>query len=131
MNQHDRLPPHAGPGLPPEVDLLTGGEFRLGVGIGWNRVEFEALGQDFSARGKRLEEQITVLRQLWTEQAVTFGGSFDPITGAGLAPWPVQRPIPVWVGAQSPRAYRRAGGLLTAGARRWLRARSSTKPARS
>jgi probable F420-dependent oxidoreductase len=94
-----------------EVDLLTGGKFRLGVGIGWNRVEYEALGQDFSTRGKRLEEQITVLRQLWTEQAVTFGGSFDRITGAGLAPLPVQRPIPVWVGAQSPRAYRRAGRL--------------------
>ena len=94
-----------------EVDLLTGGKFRLGVGIGWNRVEYEALGQDFSTRGKRLEEQITVLRQLWTKQAVTFGGSFDRITGAGLAPLPVQRPIPVWVGAQSPRAYRRAGRL--------------------
>ena len=86
-----------------EVDLLTGGKFRLGVGIGWNRVEYEALGQDFSTRGKRLEEQITLLRRLWTEQAVTFSGTFDRITGAGLAPMPVQRPIPVWVGAQSPR----------------------------
>jgi probable F420-dependent oxidoreductase len=94
-----------------EVDLLTGGKFRLGVGIGWNRVEYEALGQDFSTRGKRLEEQITLLRRLWTEQSVTFSGTFDRITGAGLAPMPVQRPIPVWVGAQSPRAYRRAGRL--------------------
>ena len=94
-----------------EVDLLTGGKFRLGVGIGWNRVEYEALGQDFSTRGKRLEEQITLLRRLWTEQTVTFSGTFDQITGAGLAPMPVQRPIPVWVGAQSPRAYRRAGRL--------------------
>ena len=94
-----------------EVDLLTGGKFRLGVGIGWNRVEYEALGQDFSTRGQRLEEQITLLRRLWTEQTVTFSGTFDQITGAGLAPMPVQRPIPVWVGAQSPRAYRRAGWL--------------------
>jgi probable F420-dependent oxidoreductase len=94
-----------------EVDLLTGGKFRLGVGIGWNRVEYEALGQDFSTRGKRLQEQITLLRRLWTEQTVTFSGTFDRITGAGLAPMPVQRPIPVWVGAQSPRAYRRAGRL--------------------
>jgi probable F420-dependent oxidoreductase len=94
-----------------EVDLLTGGKFRLGVGIGWNRVEYEALGQDFSTRGKRLEEQITLLRRLWTEQSVTFSGTFDRITGAGLAPLPVQRPIPVWIGAQSPRAYRRAGRL--------------------
>ena len=94
-----------------EVDLLTGGKFRLGVGIGWNRVEYEALGQDFSTRGRRLNEQITLLRRLWTEQTVTFSGTFDRITGAGLAPMPVQRPIPVWVGAQSPRAYRRAGRL--------------------
>jgi probable F420-dependent oxidoreductase len=94
-----------------EVDLLTGGKFRLGVGIGWNRVEYEALGQDFSTRGKRLEEQITLLRRLWTEQTVTFSGTFDRITGAGLAPMPVQRPIPVWIGAQSPRALRRAGRL--------------------
>jgi probable F420-dependent oxidoreductase len=94
-----------------EVDLLTGGKFRLGVGIGWNRVEYEALGQDFSTRGQRLEEQITLLRRLWTEQTVTFSGTFDRITGAGLAPMPVQRPIPVWIGAQSPRAYRRAGRL--------------------
>ncbi len=94
-----------------EVDLLTGGKFRLGVGIGWNRVEYEALGQDFSTRGRRLEEQITLLRRLWTEQSVTFSGTFDQITGAGLAPLPVQRPIPVWVGAQSPPAYRRAGRL--------------------
>jgi probable F420-dependent oxidoreductase len=94
-----------------EVDLLTGGRLRLGVGIGWNRVEYEALGQDFSTRGQRLEEQITLLRRLWTEQTVTFSGTFDQITGAGLAPMPVQRPIPVWIGAQSPRAYRRAGRL--------------------
>jgi probable F420-dependent oxidoreductase len=78
-----------------EVDLLTGGKFRLGVGIGWNRVEYQALGQDFSTRGQRLEEQITLLRRLWTERAVTFSGTFDQITGAGLAPLPVQRPIPV------------------------------------
>ena len=94
-----------------EVDLLTGGKFRLGVGIGWNRVEYEALGQDFSTRGRRLEEQITLLRRLWTEQTVTFHGTFDQITGAGLAPMPVQRPIPVWIGAHSPPAYRRAGRL--------------------
>jgi probable F420-dependent oxidoreductase len=92
-----------------EVDLLTNGNFRLGVGIGWNDVEYEALGQDFRARGKRLDEQIALLRRLWTEESVTFHGTFDHITGAGLAPLPVQRPIPVWVGAQSPVAYRRVG----------------------
>jgi probable F420-dependent oxidoreductase len=94
-----------------EVDLLTGGKLRLGVGIGWNRVEYEALGQDFSTRAKRLEEQITLLRRLWTERSLTFNGTFDRVTGAGLAPMPVQRPIPVWIGAQSPAAYRRIGRL--------------------
>ncbi|MFG1699914.1 LLM class F420-dependent oxidoreductase [Nonomuraea sp. NPDC049309] len=94
-----------------EVDLLTEGRFRLGVGLGWNRVEYEALGQDFSTRGRRAEEQIALMRRLWTEQTVTFEGEFDRVTGAGLAPLPVQRPIPVWIGAQSPAAYRRAGRL--------------------
>ena len=112
-----------------EVDLLTGGKVRLGVGIGWNRVEYEALGQDFSTRGRRVEEQITLLRRLWTEQTVTFSGPYDRITGAGLAPMPVQRPIPVWFGAQSPAPTAGPGGLPTAGSRRCPRARSSTRPA--
>jgi probable F420-dependent oxidoreductase len=94
-----------------EVDLLTGGKFRLGVGIGWNAVEYEALGKDFSNRGRRLEEQIQLMRRLWTEQTVTHDGEFEKVTGAGLSPLPVQRPIPVWFGAQSPAAYRRAGRL--------------------
>ena len=94
-----------------EVDLLTRGRFRLGVGLGWNAVEYEALGQDFSTRGRRMEEQVELLRRLWTEPSVTFDGRFDRVTGAGLAPLPVQRPIPVWFGAQSERAYRRVGRL--------------------
>ena len=94
-----------------EVDLLTGGRFRLGVGLGWNAVEYEALGKDFSNRGRRMSEQITLLRRLWTEQTVTHDGEFEQVTGAGLAPLPVQQPIPIWVGAQSPAAYRRAGRL--------------------
>jgi probable F420-dependent oxidoreductase len=94
-----------------EVDLLTHGRFRLGVGLGWNAVEYEALGQDFSTRGRRIEEQVELLRRLWTEPSVTFHGRFDEVTGAGLAPLPVQRPIPVWFGAQSERAYRRVGRL--------------------
>lgn len=94
-----------------EVDLLSNGNFRFGVGIGWNQVEYEALGQDFRTRGKRLEEQITLMRRLWTEQTVTFEGRFDKVVGAGIAPLPVQRPIPVWIGAQSPRAYERAGRM--------------------
>jgi probable F420-dependent oxidoreductase len=94
-----------------EVDLLSGGHFRLGVGLGWNAVEYEALGQDFRTRGRRIEEQVTLMRRLWTEESVTFEGEFDRVTGAGLAPPPVQKPIPVWFGAQSERAYRRAGRL--------------------
>jgi len=94
-----------------EVDLLTRGRFRLGIGLGWNAVEYEALGQEFATRGRRVEEQVDLLRRLWTERSVTYQGRFDRVTGAGLAPLPVQRPIPVWFGAQSDRAYRRAGRL--------------------
>ncbi|SEU24350.1 LLM class F420-dependent oxidoreductase [Nonomuraea wenchangensis] len=94
-----------------EVDLLTGGRFRMGVGLGWNRVEYEALGADFGTRGRRIEEQVAVMRRLWCEQTVTFEGEDHRVSGAGLAPLPVQRPIPVWFGAQSPPAYRRAGRL--------------------
>ncbi|MEU8382846.1 LLM class F420-dependent oxidoreductase [Streptosporangium sp. NPDC048865] len=94
-----------------EVDLLSGGRLRLGVGLGWNRVEYEALGQDFGTRGRRAEEQVGLMRRLWTERSVTFEGAYDRVTGAGLAPLPVQRPIPLWFGAQSPPAYRRAGRL--------------------
>ncbi len=94
-----------------EVDLLSGGRFRLGIGLGWNRVEYEALGQDFATRGRRIEEQVGLMRRLWTEPSVTHQGRFDTVTGAGLAPRPVQQPIPVWFGAQSEPAYRRVGRL--------------------
>ena len=94
-----------------EVDLLSGGKFRLGVGLGWNAVEYEALGKDFTNRGARLVEQVSLLRQLWTKESVTFSGRYETVTGAGLAPLPVQRPIPLWFGANSPAALRRAGRL--------------------
>ena len=94
-----------------EVDLLSGGRLRLGVGVGWNPVEYEALGEDFTTRGKRSEEQVELMRMLWTQRSVTYQGTYHRVTGAGLAPLPIQRPIPVWFGAQSPRAYRRAGRL--------------------
>ena len=94
-----------------EVDLLTGGRFRFGVGLGWNPVEYEALGQPFDKRGRRLSEQIGLLRALWTSPSVTFVGEFDQVTGAGLAPLPVQRPIPIWIGGRSDPAYRRMGRL--------------------
>ena len=94
-----------------EVDLLTGGRFRLGIGLGWNPVEYEALGKSFTDRGRRMTEQVALLRRLWTEPSVTFRGDHEIVTGAGLAPLPVQRPIPVWFGAQSRPAYVRAGQL--------------------
>jgi probable F420-dependent oxidoreductase len=94
-----------------EVDLLSGGRLRLGVGLGWNAVEYEALGEDFSTRGKRCDEQVELMRKLWTEPSVTYHGTYHRVTGAGLAPLPIQRPIPVWFGAASRRACRRAGRL--------------------
>jgi probable F420-dependent oxidoreductase len=94
-----------------EVDLLTGGRFRLGVGVGWNPVEYEALGQRFDRRGRRLDEQVELLRALWTNQTVSFDGDFDRVTGAGLSPMPIQQPIPIWFGGQSEPAYRRIGRL--------------------
>ncbi|MGO8959165.1 MAG: LLM class F420-dependent oxidoreductase [Streptosporangiaceae bacterium] len=94
-----------------EVDLLTGGNFRLGVGLGWNAVEYEALGKSFTDRGRRVTQQVALLRRLWTEPSVTFTGQYETVTAAGLSPLPVQRPIPVWFGAQSRPAYVRAGQL--------------------
>jgi probable F420-dependent oxidoreductase len=94
-----------------EVDLLSEGKLRFGIGVGWNAVEYEALGKSFTDRGKREEEQIGLLRRLWTDQSVTFNGDYETVTGAGLAPMPVQRPIPIWLGGSSPAAYRRAGRL--------------------
>jgi probable F420-dependent oxidoreductase len=94
-----------------EVDVLTGGTFRLGIGVGWNPVEYEALGEDFTTRGRRVEEQMEVLRLLWTEPIVTFAGKYHRITEAGLNPLPVQRPIPIWIGGMADVALERTGRL--------------------
>ena len=94
-----------------EVDILTGGQFRLGVGIGWNPVEYEALGRDFHDRGARSEEQVELLRRLLSQRSVTFEGRHERVSGAGIAPLPVQRPIPIWFGGASAPLYRRAGRL--------------------
>ena len=82
-----------------EVDVLSGGRLRLGVAIGWNHVEYEALGQNFHNRGRRTEEQIPLLRALWTQEVVNFKGRWNHVTDAGINPLPVQRPIPIWMGA--------------------------------
>jgi probable F420-dependent oxidoreductase len=84
------------------LDILSEGRYRLGLGTGWNAVEYEALGMDFSTRGKRLEEQIAVMRALWTNRAVTFNGEYHTITDAGLFPMPTQQ-VPIWIGGGNDR----------------------------
>jgi len=94
-----------------EVDILTGGRFRLGVGLGWNTVEFEALGMSFTNRNKRMEEQIALLRELWTKPVVDFKGRWHRVDRAGLNPLPVQRPIPVWMGGTADAALKRVARI--------------------
>ena len=91
-----------------ELDILCKGRLRLGVGIGWNELEFDALGQDFKNRAPRMVEQIDLMRALWTNELVTFDGEWHKISESGINPLPVQRPIPVWVGAFAKPAVRRA-----------------------
>jgi probable F420-dependent oxidoreductase len=93
-----------------DVDLLSGGRLRLGVGVGWNYVEYQALGQDFHTRGARQEEQINLLRRLFTEPVVDFAGRFDRIDRAALVPKPA-RPIPIWLGGSGDAAFERAARL--------------------
>jgi len=89
------------------IDILSKGRLRLGIGIGWNDVEYEALGMDFKDRGLRSEEQISLLRKLWCNELITFDGKWHKITDAGLNPLPVQRPIPIWFGGHADAVMRR------------------------
>ncbi|MGD0611106.1 MAG: LLM class F420-dependent oxidoreductase [Anaerolineales bacterium] len=101
------------------LDVLSGGRLRLGVGLGWNEVEYAALNEDFHDRGKRMEEQVVLLRRLWTDPLVDFKGTWHTIPDAGINPLPVQRPIPVWFGGSAEAALRRiarlADGWITLG----------------
>lgn len=94
-----------------EVDILTGGKFRLGVGVGWNQVEYVALGEDFRTRGRRVEEQIELLRRLWTERTLDFTGADHRIPNAGLTYMPIQQPIPVWIGGSADVTLDRVGRI--------------------
>lgn len=94
-----------------EIDVLTGGRLRLGVGVGWNDVEFRGLNQEFRDRGERIVEQIAVLRELWTKPVVNFQGRWHRISSAGINPLPVQRPIPIWLGGWDERVLRRVGEI--------------------
>jgi probable F420-dependent oxidoreductase len=93
------------------LDVLSGGRLRLGVGLGWNKVEYEALGEDFHNRGQRIEEQVDLLRRLWMEPLVTYSGKWNTIPDAGINPLPIQRPIPIWFGGQADSALRRMARL--------------------
>ena len=94
-----------------QVDILSGGRVRLGVGVGWNHVEYEALGIDWKTRGARQAEQIAVMRKLWTEDLVTFHGKFHTMNAVNIVPPPVQRPIPIWFGGSSDAVIKRAARL--------------------
>lgn len=93
------------------VDVLSGGRLRLGIGIGWNPWEYEALGENFRNRGRRSEEQIQVLRMLWTQPLVTYAGRWHKITDCGINPLPIQKPIPIWLGGQAEPVIRRVARL--------------------
>ena len=96
-----------------DVDLLSGGRPRLGVGVGWNYVEYDALAQDFRTRGARQAEQVELLGRLFTEPVVDVLGRFDRVDRASLVPKPA-RPIPIWLGGPF-------------GALRSIRAKEATK----
>ena len=89
-----------------QIDVMTGGRLRLGIGVGGNEAEYAALGADFHTRGARIEEQIELLKRLWTEEVVSFSGRWDNVEGAGLSPLPIQQPIPLWIGAKGVPAQR-------------------------
>jgi probable F420-dependent oxidoreductase len=94
-----------------EVDVLGGGRLRLGIGVGWNAVEYEALGESFSNRGGRSEEQIELLRALWAEPAISFSGQWHRVDNAGVKPRPVRGSIPIWIGGNAEVTLRRVGRL--------------------
>ena len=93
-----------------DLDLLSGERFRMGVGVGWNYVEYEALGQDFSTRGARANEQIDFMRRLWSEPLLDWKGDFDRIERGNVLPQP-KRQIPIWIGGFSSPAFRRGAAL--------------------
>lgn len=90
-----------------EVDVLSNGRMRLGIGVGWNEVEYEGLGEHFGNRGARSEEQMQLLRALWTNRSLIFDGQWDQVIEAGINPLPVQQPIPIWIGGYAEATLRR------------------------
>ncbi len=94
-----------------EVDRFTGGRLRIGVAVGWNEKEYQAMNSDFQGRGKRIEEQIAVMRELWTKPTVTFTGEYHNLNGIGIEPLPVQRPIPIWLGGYANTVLQRVARI--------------------
>ncbi len=93
------------------LDVISKGRFRLGIGTGWNDVEYEALGENFHNRGKRSEEQIDMMRKLWAQETITYHGKWHTITDAGLNPLPVNRTIPIWLGGMAPQVIDRVARI--------------------
>ena len=94
-----------------QVDILSDGRLRLGVGVGWNHVEYEALNEDWTTRGVRQREQVEVLKKLWCDDLVTYEGRFHQLSEINITPRPVQRPIPVWFGGSSDAVVKRAAQI--------------------
>jgi probable F420-dependent oxidoreductase len=109
-----------------EVDVLSGGRLRLGVGVGWNRLEYDVLGESFTDRGVRSEEQVELLRALWADSAITFEGPRHRVDNAGIKPLPVRRRIPVWFGGNAEATLRRVGRIGDG----WLPQRAPDETAR-
>ena len=93
------------------LDLYCAGRLRLGIGLGWNKVEYDALNEEFSNRGKRMDEQIDFLRRCWTEETFIYDKDFHNMDDAGIRPLPLQKPIPLWIGGTSRAAMKRAARM--------------------
>ena len=91
-----------------QLDILSNGRLRLGIGVGWNPVEYEALGENWNTRGQKQNEQVQLMNKLWTERTVDFSGEFDAVRNAGINPLPKQQPIPIWFGGQADAVLKRA-----------------------
>jgi probable F420-dependent oxidoreductase len=111
-----------------EVDVLSGGHLRLGIGLGWNHIEYEAPGMEWKTRGVRQAEQVEVLRRLWSKDLVTFEGRFHRLKDVSIVPLPVQRPIPIWFGGSRTPSSRMQRDLATVGCQSW---HPTGKPSRS
>jgi len=93
------------------LDQLCSGRLRLGIGIGWNKIEYQALNKDFHNRGRRIEEQVQILRLLWQKPLINFFGKWESILDAGLNPLPIQRPVPIWFGGHAKPVLERTGRI--------------------